>query len=222
MSEQQDTPLVLADGVEINPKTGMPTNISDIYGVAPEHSPDDQSAFDDEEVDEELLRGARESSYVQRQIHELPENGAKMHAIALVFSYHMFGLANGDIATLVGIKPEQVAIILKSNPFEELYGVVAERVETSDRNYVRSVLDKGSKQAAHKVVKLSRSKDKHISLSAAKDVLDRAGHRPADVVEHRHRFEDSLVIEHVTRDTAARDIPEVEFIDGELEVSDGQ
>ena len=36
-------------------------------------------------------------------------------------------------------------------------------------------------------------------MSAARDILDRSGHRPADVVEHRHRVDGGLVIEYVKR-----------------------
>ena len=34
-------------------------------------------------------------------------------------------------------------------------------------------------------------------MAAAKDVLDRAGHRPADVIEHKHSLEGGLTIEYI-------------------------
>jgi hypothetical protein len=37
-------------------------------------------------------------------------------------------------------------------------------------------------------------------MAAARDILDRSGHRPSDVVEHRHRMDGGLVIEIVRRD----------------------
>jgi hypothetical protein len=40
-------------------------------------------------------------------------------------------------------------------------------------------------------------------MSAARDILDRSGHRPADVVEHRHRMDGGLVIEVVRRDAVS-------------------
>ena len=36
-------------------------------------------------------------------------------------------------------------------------------------------------------------------MSAAKDVLDRAGQRPADVIEHKHKMEGGLTIEYVEK-----------------------
>jgi hypothetical protein len=37
-------------------------------------------------------------------------------------------------------------------------------------------------------------------MFAAKDFLDRAGHRPADIVEHRHRMDGGLTIEIIRKD----------------------
>ena len=42
---------------------------------------------------------------------------------------------------------------------------------------------------------------------AAKDVLDRAGQRPVDVVEHRHKMEGGLTIEYVEKKD---DIPTID------------
>jgi hypothetical protein len=40
------------------------------------------------------------------------------------------------------------------------------------------------------------------------DVLDRAGHRPADVVEHRVRMEGALTIEFIEKD-AGKEVPTI-------------
>jgi hypothetical protein len=44
----------------------------------------------------------------------------------------------------------------------------------------------------------AKSDNDVLSFKASQDILDRAGHRPADIVEHRHKLEDALhiVIEH--------------------------
>jgi hypothetical protein len=47
-------------------------------------------------------------------------------------------------------------------------------------------------------------------MAAAKDVLDRSGHRPSDVVEHRHRMDGGLVIEIVKRDGAQMPVIDME------------
>jgi len=37
------------------------------------------------------------------------------------------------------------------------------------------------------------------ALKAAQDILDRAGHRPADIVMHQHKVEGGLKIEYISR-----------------------
>ena len=53
-----------------------------------------------------------------------------------------------------------------------------------------------------------------LGFAAAKDILDRAGHRPADVVEHRHRLDNSLQIEIIRKDENTASLP---VIDAEFE-----
>ena len=45
-------------------------------------------------------------------------------------------------------------------------------------------------------------------MAAAKDVLDRAGHRPADIVEHKIKMEGGLTIEYVDKKD---DIPVIDI-----------
>jgi hypothetical protein len=50
-------------------------------------------------------------------------------------------------------------------------------------------------------------------LGVAKDVLDRAGHRPADIIEHRHKMEGGLTIEYVEKKD---DIPTIDITPKEM------
>jgi hypothetical protein len=45
-------------------------------------------------------------------------------------------------------------------------------------------------------------------MTAAKDVLDRAGQRPVDIIEHRHKMEGGLTIEYVDKKD---DIPTIDI-----------
>ena len=60
-----------------------------------------------------------------------------------------------------------------------------------------------SKLAANKMVAMVNSSNEATALSAAKDILDRGGHRPADVVEHRLRVDGGLKIEIVRKDASS-------------------
>ena len=65
-----------------------------------------------------------------------------------------------------------------------------------------------SRNAATTVVGLLNSDNETTQLSAAKDILDRAGHRPVDVIEHRHKMEGGLTIEYVEKKD---DIPTIDI-----------
>tara|TARA_R110000803_G_scaffold118785_1_gene187133 strand:- start:508 stop:705 length:198 start_codon:yes stop_codon:yes gene_type:complete len=64
---------------------------------------------------------------------------------------------------------------------------------------------------------MENAKSDDLQLAAAKDILDRDGHRPADIVEHRHTIEGGLQIEYVDRKaTNVLDGINVDITDGEL------
>ena len=50
------------------------------------------------------------------------------------------------------------------------------------------------------------------ALEAAKDLLDRGGHRPVDIVEHVNKMDGELRIVHIRKDeTKEKAIQDVEF-----------
>jgi hypothetical protein len=54
--------------------------------------------------------------------------------------------------------------------------------------------------AAKKIINLAQSDAEVLAFKASQDVLDRAGHRPVDIVEHRHKMEDALNIVYIKKD----------------------
>jgi hypothetical protein len=58
-----------------------------------------------------------------------------------------------------------------------------------------------------------------LAFKASQDILDRAGHRPADVIEHRHRMEDSLNIVITKRDET-KQLPTLEGVFTEVDSND--
>ena len=63
--------------------------------------------------------------------------------------------------------------------------------------------------AATRMVDGLNSTNEATRLSAARDILDRGGHRPADIIEHRHKVEGGLRIEYVTKDD--NEIPTIDI-----------
>jgi nitrate reductase alpha subunit len=93
--------------------------------------------------------------------------------------------------------------------YDELRSMLVGEVRASQQTDVRGLLEDSADAAAERILALMDSGDEKVSLAAAKDVLDRAGHRPADVVEHRHSFDNEMRIRII--EDQAIDIPVLEL-----------
>lgn len=145
----------------------------------------------------------------RRKLADLPEVPKTMNAVGAVLSYSLFGLDDDEIALATGFTVDQIGRIKMSDPFTQMHDAVVRTVLDSETDVVRELLAKNAKNAAHVMVDALQSGARADRMAAAKDILDRSGHRPADVVEHRHRVDGGLVIEYVKREE--RDIPTIEM-----------
>ena len=71
--------------------------------------------------------------------------------------------------------------------------------EESDLSDVRGLFVQKSRTAADKMFALMDSESETTRMVASKDVLDRAGQRPIDIIEHRHKMEGGLTIHYVEK-----------------------
>lgn len=145
----------------------------------------------------------------RRKVADLPEVPKTMNAIGAVLSYSLFGLDDEEIAIATGFTVDQVGRIKMSDPYTQMHDAVVRTVLDSETDVVRELLAKNAKNAAHVMVDALQSGARSDRMAAAKDILDRSGHRPADVVEHRHRVDGGLVIEYVKRED--RGIPTIDM-----------
>lgn len=103
-----------------------------------------------------------------------------------------------DIARLAGVSTTYVSSIRQTPLFrdrlEALNNKIVSRL-SADATYravvdqARQVLNEAAPKAAMKMVELSKTgtKDQKVQFDAAKDILDRAGLKPVEVVEARER-----------------------------------
>lgn len=181
-----DEPLVLADGSKIDPSTGkvIKDKMSQFVSVP---SPSEAQA---------LVVRARKS------VADLPLPPQQLSGVGLVAFYTLFGLQDSDIALALDsrVTVEQIKEIKKSEAYVEFMQSAKENILHTETETVRDVFQKHAKAAAMKVVELADGESDVLAFKASQDILDRAGHRPADVVEHRHRMEDVLNIVITKRD----------------------
>jgi hypothetical protein len=132
-----------------------------------------------------------------------------MNAIGAIMSYTLFGLDDEEIAVATGLSVQQIGNIKLSDPYGQMYQAVVRTILDSETDVVRELLAKNAKSAANVMVDALQSGSRSDRMAAARDILDRSGHRPADVVEHRHRVDGGLVIEYVKRGTD--DLPTIDM-----------
>lgn len=177
--------LVLADGTRINTRTGRPIRNG---GALPGY------------IDVPTHRDAqRQVISVRKRLADLPEVPEKMNIIAVVAAYYMFGLNEYETALAIGCTERQVANIRMTEAFTTLVEAMTTNIVESQQEDVRTLIAGQARNAVNVMVGAMRSENEQVAVVAAKDILDRAGHRPADVVEHRHRVEGGLTIEYVKK-----------------------
>lgn len=182
MLADQDAPLKLADGTLIYKngrvvKPGQPQ-------VAMVEIPTNSEA-------RELVVRTR------RQLVDLPAVPKTMAAINVVLVYELFGLSDDEIAVASGLTSQQVMNIKATSAYATMRGHVTETVLKAESEDVRTLFQQKAKIAADQITDLMRNGKQEVRLSAAKDILDRAGHRPVDVYEHRVSLEGELRITYI-------------------------
>lgn len=193
--------LQLADGTIIDTATGRPVRQN---GALPGY----------EEVPSNT-EAVREIQAVRRRVDDLPDIPQRMNIIAAVASYYMFGLDEYETAHALGCTQQQVVNIKMTEAFGRLIEVMTQSVVDTQQDNIRTIITNNSRKAVATLVDAMDDEDMKVAVVAAKDILDRGGHRPADVVEHRHKVEGGLVIEYVKRggkdDTPALELDATQF-----------
>ena len=175
-------PLILADGTVIYPASDEEEEKQAPYVDVPRH---------DEAVKEVTKR--------RRRLNELPEVPQRMNLLAIILTYHLLGVSNEDIASVLEIPLQRVTDVLLTDAFVSLQQEIVKQILENDSDEIRTIFRRGAKKAAKTVEDLVDSSNAAIALAAAKDILDRDGHRPSDVVEHRHSLEGGLTIQYVQK-----------------------
>ena len=181
MLVQGTEPLILADGTAISPINGA-TIIDEPLVEVP----------NTQEI-------KREITAARMRISDLPVPAQQMTTLSVIISYTLFGVTDEDISTLLSIPLNNIKNIKLSDSYRNLSETLVSNIVKSDLSNVRGMFVDKSRTAAGKMFELLDSESEATRMVAAKDVLDRAGQRPVDVVEHRHRMEGGLTIEYVEK-----------------------
>ncbi len=184
-----NAPLRLADGTLVYPDNRI---------IRP-----DEEDTQDEQAMVEIPTNAeaqRMVTQVRRKVADLPDVPKTTNVVAVVLSYTLFGLSDEDIAITTNLTVSQVENIKQLRAYSEIYDAVVQGIRETEATSVREVFSQHALKSANVIVNRLSSRDPTQQLVAAREVLDRAGFRPADIVEHRHSMEGGLTIEIIRKD----------------------
>jgi len=196
---EDNEPLVLADGTKIDPSTGRPIREQSLVAIP---SPGEA---------QRIVARARKS------VAELPLPPKQLSGVALVAFYTLFGLNDQDISIALdnSLSMEQIERIRNLDAYIDFMETAKANIVHTESDTVREMFQTHAANAASKIINLSQSENDVLAFTASKDVLDRAGHRPADVVEHRHKMEDALNIVYIEK-KANEDVPMIDITPEEI------
>ena len=136
----------------------------------------------------------------RRKLADLPDVPRTMNAVSVVLSYTLFGLDEQEVALAINGTEAQVKRIKESAAYQDMHETVVRSILDAETDVIRDIFKQHSRRAANVLVESLHNGTRTEQMFAAKDFLDRAGHRPADIVEHRHQMDGGLTIEIVRKD----------------------
>lgn len=137
----------------------------------------------------------------RKSIADLPKPPSEMNTVSLLIFYEMLGLSDAALVEiLTPLDLPEINAIRLMQVYKESLALVVDRVKEFETKQVRQELEKHALAAVDTIVDIMKTAEKagH-KLAAAKDILDRGGYRPNDVVEHKHSMQGGLKIEVVQR-----------------------
>ena len=195
----------LADGSLIDPLTRTPVNSRPAPAqVATE--PEEPEEESDEPVQLNLVPLTR------RSVMDLSLTPSQMAVINNVLVYTIWGLPDDEIAMQCNCTTQQVRSVRDLDDYKRMYDALIEGLRNAYTSTVQGIFAEAAPRAAVGVVRKMRHKSADIALAAKKDILDRAGFRPADKVEHNHSFGNgSELVIRIIKQSDADNLPTLDL-----------
>jgi hypothetical protein len=112
------------------------------------------------------------------------------HVIDMVLVMKLAGYTNTDMARIIGISRKQVAEVLKAEDVSEKLTLLREKLPVAALDLLEGYMI----EAVQVIVDIMRRSDDKVALSAAIEVLDRAGLPKASKTERHNINEDQITV----------------------------
>lgn len=138
----------------------------------------------------------RRASETFRRLADIPTDRKNLNAVSVVLGYSLIGISEQEIADITGLSVEQIGNIKMLDAYTYAENAVVEKMLKEETDDIRTMIGQHARNSVRQIAHLSQYSDfDAVKLKASQDLLDRAGHRPVDVVEHRHKLDDDLRIQ---------------------------
>lgn len=135
-----------------------------------------------------------------KTINDLPAPPDTLKVLTQLVCYKMFGLSTIYAAQAIGRTEQQVNEMLESVAYNTFVKSISKNVLESQDIDAKDKFKRLATIATSRMEELLDSDDEKTVLAASKDVLDRAGLRPADTTESSMNMMAALRIEIIQRD----------------------
>lgn len=202
----------LADGTLIDPLTRQP-----VVPITADTS--DSGVEGDGDVEATALPSQPHTiaPLSRRSILDLTLNPQQMAVINNVLVYTLWGLPDDEIAMQCNCTPDEVSIVRDLEEYNRMHDALVAGVNAAYTASAHGVIAQSAVKAARIVVRALDDSSKAMRMEAAKDILDRSGHRPTDhasvVIAMGKGADDHLVI-RVVRESERPHIPEMQVHNG--------
>ena len=145
----------------------------------------------------------------KRVLSDFRETKSVMNAAAVIFSYTLLGIGDAEICESTGLSIDQVSSVRDSRAYADVFQTVMRELINANSEYIEARIASYSGMALNNVASIAATaKNKGVKLSASKDLLDRAGHRPQDTVSRGNSNMNEL---HIVITNAKDDDTKLEF-----------
>jgi hypothetical protein len=162
------TLLRLADGTLIDPLTRTPISMSAEEGGGVEESASPATVAD------------TITPTVRRSLHDLKLSKHQMAIINNVLVYTLWGLPDDEIAIQCSCSISDVHSVRELSEYGLMHDSLVGGLRASYMASAQGIISNAAQHAATVVVNAAKKSSGRMQFDAARDILDRSGHRPVD------------------------------------------
>jgi hypothetical protein len=207
----------LADGTLIDPLTRQPVGITQADGSAPSVLADPQQ-IDSDGADDPAASSLQQVGTIaplaRRSLLDLTLNAAQMAVVNNVLVYTLWGLPDDEIAIQCNCSVSDVHTVRDLDEYTRMHDALLAGMRQSYTASAHGIISKAAVAAARVVVSSLQSPSKRMQFDAAREVLDRSGHRAADHAQiniNLNKGTDDALVIRVVRESEQPHVPTLDL-----------